>query len=107
MRIALPNRHEVDHRHESVWRFEKSFEDESVIQIPPPAWHRIFRGNRPVAVVFCSHQRSETGGRCEMRPAKPVDRALVAYQCCRFAVTDHCVLLDANRHLDLRSTNWQ
>jgi hypothetical protein len=62
MRIAVLNRHEVDERHESVRRFETSFEDESVIQIPPPAWYWIFRRNRPAAVLLSSHQRSETGG---------------------------------------------
>ena len=33
----MTNRHEVDERHNSVWRFKASFENKRVIQIPPLA----------------------------------------------------------------------
>ena len=35
----------------------------------------------------------------EVRPAKPVDRASVAYERRRFAVADHCVVFDASGHM--------
>jgi hypothetical protein len=101
MRIAMTDGHEVSKRHNAVRRFKSSFEDESVIQITPPAGRRIFRRNRPASVFFLSNQRSETCRRREMRPAKPVNRASVADESHRLAVTDHCVVLDASRHIAL------
>ena len=54
--------------------------------------------NEPAAVIGRAQERGETGARVESRQAQPVDRAVLAYEGGRMAVTDQGVVFDAERH---------